>query len=744
MNESRGCDGRGQNELIGMVLLIGLVLTGSVTIVVLGASALSDAQDGTELEAAQLHLQELDSRFTTLAAADAEPRIEFEAGDMTVSDYRIERDGYVNVTVDQRGTCSFNQSLSSLVYEDGQGRSVGYEAGGVWRSDADGSVAVSSPSVTFEEGRLNLRLLNLTGTVDQATNVATLNVTKTRNRTTTYREALQQGECVRPDNLTIQINSRYTTGWRNHLEREIGVPPSNVDTFDNGTVEVFVPQGYLHPSADDELNNVINFLEAPPPPSNRAVNVPYMDAALLDGGNPSLDVPVRVMADKGQGNTYSAVVEPLTEGTLGIGSELDIEGVNVSGPPMDVVLVMDESGSMDWEADGDNDEDWCDEPDSSCYSKSDAAKDASKNFLGTLNDSRHRVGVVGYDTEGRYHLVRDKQYFSSDFDAVNSTIDDIIPGGGTRMDKGMNYTNAVFDLKSNETRRKVVIFLTDGTNNCCGHNATTEEAAELAATRGITTYTVGYGGDAYLNKTLLKRVANTTGGDFCQAENASSVDACFQTIGDQITPENAIATTPMTSNITTSTGQLLDADIPGDTSHIARVTSGSETFLNVNDPTAPSLFSHSYAVEDGELSTFNLTRYDCQPGAWNLTRRTRTVNGTTMTVARCTNIGPRNGTFAADIYLDGERPTTLLQTDYADWQDDVNESLDRFESVNIDDTTGILEAESNQALLVFDMPPQGSGTRNTLALLVQVGLSETDAAGEAIVNVRVAEAELRS
>ncbi len=728
-----------------MVLLIGLVLTGSVTIVVLGASVLSDAQEGTQLEAAELHLQEFGSRLSTLAGADADPSVEFDAGETTARDYRIERDGYLNVTVDRRGECSFNQSLSTLVYEDSQGRTVGYEAGGVWRGNPDGSAAVSSPSVTFEEGRLNVRLVNLTGTFNQATNVATLNVTRTQNRTTIHREALQQGECVRPDNLTIWVNSRYSTGWRNHLEREIGVPSSNIKTFDNGTVRIFVPQGYLHPLADDNVNNVINFLEAPPPPPNRAVDVPYMDNALLDGGNPSLDVPVRVMADKGAGNTYSAFVEPLTEGTLGIGDELELDGVNVSGPPLDVVLVLDESGSMDWEADGDNDRDWCGEPDPACYSKSDAAKDASQNFLGSLNASRDRVSVVGYDTEGRYHLIENDYYFSSDFDEVNATIvNDITANGGTRMDNGMDYMNALFDLKSSESRRKVAILLTDGRNDCCGNNANTEDAAHIASDRDITTYTVGYGGDSYINETLLRNVATITNGKYCQAENASSVDACFQAIGDQIKPQSAIASMPITSNITTSTGQLLDADIPGETSHIARVTSGSETFLNVNDPTAPSLFTHSYAVEDGEESTFNLTRYDCKPGAWNLTGRTRTVNGTTMTVARCTDIGPKNGTFAADIYLDGERPTTLLETTYAGWQDDVNASLDRFDSVNINASTGKLEAGSNQALLVFDLPPQGSGTRNTLALLVQIGLSETDAAGEAIVTVRVAESDLVS
>jgi len=169
---------RGISELIGMVLLIGIVLVGAVTVVVLGAGAISDAGDQTRVESAQTHLQHLDGRLATLAVGDDQTRVTFEAGRSLARDYRIDRSGSINVTVDRNGSCAVQQSFSTVLFEDSQGQTVGYEAGGVWSAGIDGSTATSPPQLTFEGGTLSVRLLNLTGQIDQRTNEAILNVTE--------------------------------------------------------------------------------------------------------------------------------------------------------------------------------------------------------------------------------------------------------------------------------------------------------------------------------------------------------------------------------------------------------------------------------------------------------------------------------------------------------------------------------------------------------------------------------------
>lgn len=726
-----------------MVLLIVLVLLGSTVVVVLGASAISDAQSDTRIEAAQHQLQRLDAELSALSGSDARQRVEFDAATELSGDYRIDRSGYVNVTVDATKACSFQQELTSVIFEDSQGRTVGYEAGGVWRAGLDGSTALSTPDVTFEDGTLDVSIVNLTGHVDRRTNVARKNVTATRNRSASFAAAVRQGECVRPDNVTIWVKSRFQTGWHNYLESEIGVPAGNVRSFSNGTVKVFVPQNTLHPSTDDRTNHVVDLRHVIP-----GTDVPYMVNVTLEG-RPGTDGPVTVNVSKDAGNTYSAFIEPLTDDSLDIGRAIEIAGTDVAGPPLDVAIIMDESGSMRFDANGGgdcgfsgSDWNWCPDP------KSDAAIDAAKRFVGALNDSRDRVGVVGYNSSGYYHRT-DGLYFTRDLDAANDTLEnDVHASGSTRIDRGMDFSNAIFDFKGNESRTKFAIMLTDGKNHCggtpCDANSSTERMADIAAKRDITVFTVGYGADENINETLLKLVADRTGGQYYQATDADALAAVFEDIGRRIKPRNAIASTPITSNVSAG-GQLFDADIPGDTSHIATVNSGAGEFLNVNDPTAPTLFSHSFPHADDEDFHVNLTSYDCKPGAWELTGDTRVVNGSRVHVARCTDIGAENRSFGAHVYVDGERPTQLLQTTYASWQQDVNDSLDAFPGVTIDSSTGDLEARSNQAIIVFDLPPEGSpgtSTRNTLAYLLQVGLSNREAAGPSIVSVRITQAEL--
>jgi hypothetical protein len=705
---------RGMSELIGMVLLIGIVLVGAVTVVVLGAGAISDAEDRTRTEAAQSQLRALDANLESMAFGDDAAHARFDFDESLVADYRIDRSGSINVTIDRNGTCSVEQSLSSVIHQDSRGYTVGYEAGGVWRAGLEGGSAVSPPAVAFEGGRLDIGLMNLTGQLDQATNVARLNVTETRNRSRHAMRTLFQGDCIRPDNVTLWVNSTFQAGWANYLESELGGTVGTVDSFPNGTVKAFLPQDALHPSTDDSLNKVIDLGGAP-----------YMTNATLDGNLP--DGPVTVNASKSADNTYAAYAEPLTRRTLDIGREIELDGTNITGPPIDASIILDRSGSMG----------------SGFGSKLHDAKQGAKTFVGTLNESRDRVGVVYYETDAEHKYIDGEDLFSSDRDAVNTTIDSATGGMQTAIYKGIDYSNALFDLKGNQSRKRVAILLTDGKNTeppDGGGDAddATIDAAEIADKRDITIYTIGYGSNA--DENLMKDVANETGGSYCFANNNTAVIDCFEEFGDLINPQSAIASTPLTSNVTTGSS-VFDADIPGDTSHIASVTEGGETFLNLNDPTAPSLFSYSFPHPDDEYFRMNVTTYDCAPDGWNLTDETRTVGGETMVVARCTDIGDVNDSYGADLYVDGQRPDTVLETTYADWQTDVNESLDAFPSVNINATTGELEAESNHALVAFDLPPEGGGSQNTLMLLLQVGLSDRELATEAV-QVRIGEATL--
>jgi len=715
---------RGISEILGTVLLISMVLLGSATVIIFGASAISDATQRTTTEAATDYLETVDSRLATLAASSDDPEVAFDPQDAAAKDYSVERDGYLNVTINDDNDCSFEQDFSTITYEDSNGNTVGYEAGGVWRAGINGSTSVTPPDVALSDGMLSIHLINVTGNFDQARTTIAQNATATRNSTDVASTALLSDGCQRPDNVTLEVKSQFYEGWANYLESDTGKSVS----VDRGaeTVSLTLTEGDLHLSVRDSENEVIDLGGAD-----------YMEDVILDDSVS----PPRIGVDKGDAGPYMAYTGPVTNDTLDYGRQISVEGTNVTGPPLDVSFVLDESGSMWSQADPS-----CNpyRPDyEDCPSKLEAAQDAARDFVGTIDESKDRIGLIGYNHEPDYELVSGKWYFSNDQSKVNDTINTTNSGGNTRIDLGLADSNTMFDMKSNETKRKISILLTDGENVCdnrgCDADSKTVEQAKYADDQGITVFTVGFGPDYNLDESLLESVADETGGDYYHAEDAEELREAFEDISTRIKAEDAVAKVPMTTNVSNPTGTIVSQpEIPGDADHVANTSNG---LLNVNDPTAPSMFSHSFSIDDGEYFELNVTEYNCAEDSYNVTSETVTVGGETRSVARCTDIESRNESHDGQIYVDGDQATLLEQTTYADWQSNITRALnsDRYPDTRIE-SDGTLNTSSNQALVVYDLPPEGGGTRNTLALMVRIGLAD-DSEGPGVVDVRISEAE---
>jgi Mg-chelatase subunit ChlD len=754
--------------MIGTVLLIGFVVFASFVLVVMGSGPIQEADERNTKQSAETLLQEVDSRLATLSSNADTPTVELRLGDSLPGDLDTEQYGYFNLTVNGNGTCSFEEDLHQFRYVGPEGEQIGYEAGGVFRGSTDSSIAITSPDVKYRAGALDVTLINLTGSVDQTTNEARLNASASANRTREIEEALLQGECMRPDNVTLRVQSQFHHAWHDYLATEMDHPNAKVDSFDsNQTVRVYLPQDALPRSVDDELNTVVNLTEGSTATDPGA---DYMDYVALNNSAPDLPPagsPIwDVNLSKDAGNNYTVFVEPLTQGDLDVGRIRNVGNVtNSTRPPLDVMLVIDESGSMDNDPDGDG------------ATKAREAKDAAKQFVGDLNETKDRAGVVSYDTDPQYRVTDNGSYLSGFLDDVNESIEDIPdhPSGGTRGDRGHERANSVLDLRGNETRDKVVILLTDGVNNGCDSVADDDDPYDCSANQhaidfanntsaaGGTVYSIGFGADTYLDEAYLETAANLTGGSYHQAENSDELEGVFEDIRKEIANEKVIARTPMTSNVTNvESGQIFTPQIAGDTDGVGNVTTGSHTFLNVNDPQAPSRFSHAFAIQDGDPLYFNVTQYEC--GTWQSTGRTRTHGGETYKLTSCTDIQETNESFKPrldddgdgvyeegapvdprnGVLTDGDNASALLEQTPGWWQDDINLSLSAFPDVEINKTKnppngrwGTVSMKSNQALVVFDLP-DGPESTNVLVLLYQVGLAESEARSEGVINVQVA------
>ncbi|MEF8979193.1 MAG: hypothetical protein V5A39_10015, partial [Haloarculaceae archaeon] len=69
---SRGQGSRGQSELIGVILVFGLMIVGAVVVVALGASAVGDSQDRLSEQRAEKAMTQFDSKAALVALGSSD------------------------------------------------------------------------------------------------------------------------------------------------------------------------------------------------------------------------------------------------------------------------------------------------------------------------------------------------------------------------------------------------------------------------------------------------------------------------------------------------------------------------------------------------------------------------------------------------------------------------------------------------------------------------------------------------
>jgi hypothetical protein len=417
-----------------------------------------------------------------------------------------------------------------------------------------------------------------------------------------------------------------------------------------------------------------------------------------------------------------------------VGDIEDFDGGVVYRPPIDVVVVMDESGSMSG-------------------SKIADARAAAKQFVGLTNASRDRIALVGYETEHRFVRVGYDHYFSSDHAALNATVDRYSAGGGTTINRGLNASLAVHGIESNASRVRHVILLTDGRNepgdgvcNAEGFPGETQacrdefdertrDGARAAANQGVVVHTIAFGSNA--DEDLLRDVKNTTGGTYSKATTGAELEQVFSSIFQNITETEQIVRRPVSTSLTVGTTTYVP-QTTGNDSNVADYAGQP----NVNDPGVSGGFS--YAVRTGDAVPMNVSAVTMTCADWELTatQHTNTSTGRTYNEVRCTNVTGVDRTVPHEnvtAYLDGADVTGFRDADEAWWQPDLyNTTLAPY--VN---ASGRLDLESNQAIVVYDFPDSASEYGETrLVMLYEFGLPDSTTTAT-VLDVDVTEVEVR-
>lgn len=205
-------------------------------------------------------------------------------------------------------------------------------------------------------------------------------------------------------------------------------------------------------------------------------------------------------------------------GSLGFGTGVagaqDLEEL-CEAVPNDVMLVLDRSGSMSIDTDGDGN------------TKLEDVKAAATGFVDRLTDRDH-VGLVSYDES----VTLDSQ-LTDDHSSVTSAIDGLTAGGQTNIGGAIDAAHD--ELASSRDRpdaNNIMVLLSNGLSNE-GSNPETE--ANEAKGDGIRLITIAFGQNA--DDSLMQNLASDpASSNFFDAPTGADIDDVFQTITQDICP----------------------------------------------------------------------------------------------------------------------------------------------------------------------------------------------------------------
>lgn len=203
-------------------------------------------------------------------------------------------------------------------------------------------------------------------------------------------------------------------------------------------------------------------------------------------------------------------------------SNKNVEGINI-------MMALDISESMDAE--------------DLKPTRLEAAKNVGKEFI--MSRPNDNIGLVVFAGESftQSPLTTDKIALTS---LLNGVSNELVEDKGTAI--GLGIANAVNRIKDVEAKSKVIILLTDGSNNRGEIDPMT--AADLAATYKIKIYTIGVGTnvgkapiriktergyeklmmEVEIDEATLEKIADKTGGRYFRATDNKSLKAIYEEI----------------------------------------------------------------------------------------------------------------------------------------------------------------------------------------------------------------------
>lgn len=246
MNSTGRGDYRGQSSLIGLVLVVGLVVAGTTTIVVFGTGILGDARADAQIDSAEHAMTKLDATASLVALGTSDSqRAEVSLGGIG-EELQVEPDrGWMNVSIIDANTSSvshvvMNQTLGAIVYEHDQ-TEIAYQGGGVWKRTPSGATMISPPEFHYRGTTLTLPLVTVGGGPinggDLVINDPGLMQKKYPNQTAGLWNPVTE------DQINVTVHSEFYEAWGRFFEQRTSGDVYYDDANQTVTIVLLVQTG---------------------------------------------------------------------------------------------------------------------------------------------------------------------------------------------------------------------------------------------------------------------------------------------------------------------------------------------------------------------------------------------------------------------------------------------------------------------------------------------------------------------
>lgn len=197
-------DPRGQSEMIGVVLLIGITVIGAVSLVAFGSGMISETEHQMEVDSAQHSMGQLAGQSNEVAIDDTSSKSAGLPDSTGSGESKVVEDGWIHVEVVDTTNDSTRKEitedpvpLGAIVYEN-DGAEIAYQGGGLWKTDGNDSEVVSPPEYHYRGETLTFPIIQVTGEDGN--------------------ESVSDDVTIRTDGPTEQVYPNAEEGWTNPVE----------------------------------------------------------------------------------------------------------------------------------------------------------------------------------------------------------------------------------------------------------------------------------------------------------------------------------------------------------------------------------------------------------------------------------------------------------------------------------------------------------------------------------------------